>query len=43
MTDHRVRFDFKGDYSNGGGIQAQDFRLDIAGDEIIGQGLADAS
>ena len=29
MTDLRVIFDFEVDFSNGGGIQGQDFRLDI--------------
>ena len=30
----RVQFDFEIDFSNGGGIQGQDFRLDIPGDDI---------
>ncbi|QNQ08907.1 cyclase family protein [Sphingomonas alpina] len=34
MTEKRVCFDFEIDFSNGGGIQGQGFRLDIAGDEI---------
>ena len=38
---HRVQFDFEIDFTNGGGIQGQDFRLDIAGDEIGDQALAD--
>lgn len=29
--DKRVCFDFEIDFSNGGGIQGQDFRLDIDG------------
>jgi len=32
--NHRVQFDFEIDFSNGGGIQGRDFRLDIAGDDI---------
>jgi arylformamidase len=30
--EHRVQFDFEIDFSNGGGIQGQGFRLDIDGD-----------
>jgi kynurenine formamidase len=37
----RVKFDFEVDFSNGGGIQGQDFRLDIAGTDISDQELAD--
>ena len=37
----RVKFDFEIDFTNGGGIQGQEFRLDIAGDEISEQDLAD--
>jgi len=33
-TDRRVKFDFEVDFSNGGGLQGQDFRLDIEGEEI---------
>jgi len=32
--DKRVQFDFDVQFSNGGGIQGQDFRLDIPGDDI---------
>lgn len=38
---HRVQFDFEIDFTNGGGIQGQDFRLDIAGDDISDRELAD--
>ena len=38
---HRVQFDFAIDFTNGGGIQGQDFRLDIAGDNISDRELAD--
>jgi arylformamidase len=40
MTEKRVCFDFEVDFSNGGGIQGQDFRLDIAGDDIADDDLA---
>lgn len=39
--DKRVQFDFEIDFSNGGGIQGQDFRLDIEGDDISDEELAD--
>ena len=38
---HRVQFDFEIDFSNGGGMQGRDFRLDIAGDDISERELAD--
>lgn len=38
--DKRVCFDFEVDFSNGGGIQGQDFRLDIEGDDIADDALA---
>ena len=37
----RVLFDFEIEFSNGGGLQGQDFRLDIDGDDIDDQALAD--
>lgn len=40
MADRRVVFDFEVDFSNGGGIQGQDFRLDIDGDDISDEVLA---
>jgi arylformamidase len=40
-TDKRVKFDFEIDFSNGGGIQGQGFRLDIEGDNIADKALAD--
>lgn len=40
MTDRRVVFDFEIDFSNGGGLQGQDFRLDIDGDGISDETLA---
>jgi len=38
---HRVQFDFAIEFTNGGGIQGQDFRLDIAGEDISDRELAD--
>ena len=40
-ADKRVVFDFEVDFSNGGGIQGQGFRLDIDGDDIDDKTLAD--
>lgn len=40
--DHRVQFDFEIDFSNGGGIQGQGFRLDIDGEDISDENLATA-
>ena len=40
-TAKRVKFDFEVDFSNGGGIQGQDFRLDIEGEDIGDEELAD--
>lgn len=37
----RVVFDFEIDFSNGGGLQGQEFRLDIEGDDIADAELAD--
>ena len=39
--DKRVKFDFEIDFSNGGGLQGQDFRLDIEGDNISDEELAE--
>lgn len=39
--DKRVVFDFEIDFTNGGGIAGDDFRLDIAGDDISDAELAD--
>jgi hypothetical protein len=39
-TDRRVKFDFEVDFSNGGGMQGQDFRLDIEGQEISDEQLS---
>jgi kynurenine formamidase len=40
MVDRRVCFDFEVVFSNGGGVQGQDFRLDIEGDDINDDALA---
>ena len=42
MGYNRVVFDFEIDFLNGGGIQGQDFRLDIEGDTIGDQDVGDA-
>ena len=39
--DKRVKFDFEIDFINGGGIQGQGFRLDVEGDDISDQELAE--
>ncbi|MEO6282215.1 MAG: cyclase family protein [Dyadobacter sp.] len=39
--EQRVVFDFEIQFTNGGGIQGQDFRLDITGESISDQELAD--
>jgi len=41
IAEKRVKFDFEIDFSNGGGIQGQDFRLDIEGEDIADQALSD--
>jgi arylformamidase len=41
VPDHRVQFDFEIEFMNGGGIQGQEFRLDIDGNDISDQALAD--
>ena len=40
-AEHRVVFDFEVAFDNGGGLQGQDFRLDIAGDDIDDIALAE--
>lgn len=39
--EKQVCFDFEIEFSNGGGIQGQEFRLDIDGDDIDDDVLAD--
>jgi uncharacterized protein YciI len=41
MMDKRVKFDFEIDFTNGGGIQGQEFRLDIENDDISDEDLAE--
>lgn len=41
MTQKRVLFDFELDFTNGGGLQGQDFRLDIEGDDISDEQLVE--
>jgi arylformamidase len=41
MAERRVIFDFEIVFSNGGAIQGQGFRLDIEGDEVSDEELAD--
>ena len=38
--DKRVQFDFEIEFTNGGGIQGQEFRLDIDGVDISDEELA---
>jgi hypothetical protein len=38
--DRRVQFDFELEFTNGGGLQGQDFRLDIDGEDIDDEELA---
>jgi kynurenine formamidase len=40
MSDKRACFDFEIDFLNGGGIQGQDFRLDIESNDISEEALA---
>jgi arylformamidase len=40
-TERRVQFDFEVEFANGGGLQGQEFRLDIDGDDITDEELAD--
>jgi arylformamidase len=41
IAEKRVKFDFEIDFSNGGGIQGQGFRLDIEGEDIADPALSD--
>jgi arylformamidase len=41
IIQKRVKFDFEIDFSNGGGIQGQDFRLDLDGEDIEDRALAE--
>lgn len=39
--DKRVQFDFEVTFTNGGSLHGQDFRLDLVGDDINDEALAD--
>jgi len=39
--DRRVKFDFEIEFTNGGGLQGQGFRLDIEGEDISDEELAE--
>jgi arylformamidase len=41
MTEYRAHFDAEVTFGNGGGLQAQGFRLDVAGPEVGEEELAD--
>ena len=41
MADRRVQFDFDVEFSNGGSLKGEGFRLDIEGDDISDLALAD--
>jgi kynurenine formamidase len=41
VADQRVQFDFEIEFSNGGGLRGQGFRLDIEGHDITDEALAD--
>ena len=41
LEPKRVQFDFEIAFSNGGGLKGWDFRLDIEGDDISDETLAD--
>jgi len=41
VEQKRVQFDFEIAFSNGGGLKGWDFRLDIEGDDISDEALAD--
>jgi hypothetical protein len=43
MADRRVQFDFDIEFSNGGSLKGEGFRLDIEGDDISDRALAGAS
>ena len=40
MSQKRVQFDFELEFTNGGALQGQGFRLDIEGDDIDDDALA---
>ncbi len=42
MVDHRVAFDFEIGFTNGGGLQGQDFRLDVPGPDVTDEWVGEA-
>ena len=40
--DHRVAFDFEIEFTNGGGLQGHDFRLDVPGEDVTDEWIGDA-
>ena len=40
--DRRVAFDFEIEFTNGGGLQGQDFRLDVPGEDVTDGWIGDA-
>ena len=40
-STHRVKFDARVDFTNGGHVEAKDFLLDIAGDAVSAERLAE--
>ena len=40
--DRRVAFDFEIEFTNGGGLQGQDFRLDVPAEDVTDAWIADA-
>ena len=40
--DRRVAFDFDIDFTNGGGLQGQDFRLDVPAEDVTDAWIGDA-
>jgi arylformamidase len=40
--DRRVAFDFEIEFTNGGGLQGQDFRLDVPGEDVTDAWIGDA-
>ena len=40
--DRRVAFDFDIEFTNGGGLQGQDFRLDVPGEDVTDAWIGDA-
>ena len=40
--DHRVAFDFEIEFTNGGGLEGHDFRLDIPSDDVTDDWIAEA-